>query len=115
MQDLILPVGIIASVLVILVPLPARADGPAAGEQHHDRRDHAADDDLRADAAGVQHFSLAAAGHDAVPAGAQRGHHAADPHPGRRPTGCMAAGGVVKTFGEFVTGGSTGPTRSSSA
>ena len=34
-QDLILPIGIIASVLVILVPLPTAADGRAAGVEHH--------------------------------------------------------------------------------
>ena len=65
----------------------ARAGRPAVGE-HHDRGDHAADDDLRAHAAGVQHLSLAAAGHDALPTGAQRGHHAVDSHPGRTPRAC---------------------------
>ena len=34
----------------------------------------------------------------------ERGHHAVDPHPGRAEAGLMAAGGVVRSFGEFVAG-----------
>ena len=112
-QDLILPVGLVASVLVILMPVPAELMDRFVGGEHHHRGDYAADDSLRADAAGVQHLPLPAAGHDAVPAGAECGHHAADSHPAAA-DGDLAAGGVVRTFGEFVTGGATGATTSSS-
>ncbi len=60
-QDLILPIAMIASVLVILVPLPpALMDVLLAGNITV-VGDHPADDDLRPHAAGVQHLSLAAA------------------------------------------------------
>ena len=58
------------------------ADGSAAVGQCGHRRDHAADDDLRPHAAGIQYLSLLIAGHHALPPRAQRGHDAIDPHPG---------------------------------
>ena len=87
-QDLILPVAIIASVLVILVPLPAALMDVLLAANIARRGDHAADDDLRPHAAGVQHLSLAAAGDHARPAGAQRRHDAADPHARRQRRAC---------------------------
>ncbi len=82
-QDLILPVAIIASVLVIMVPLPAALMDVLLAGEYHGRRARAADDDLRAHAAGVQRVSVDAAGDDAGAAGAQRGDDAADSHAGR--------------------------------
>ena len=90
-------------------------DGPAAGGQHHHRGDHAADDALRADAAGVQHLSLAAAGHDAVPPGAERGHHAADPHPRGQPTACWRPAAWCGPSASSSPAAPPAPTRSSSA
>ena len=78
--------------------------GCAAGGEYHALGDRAADDDLREDAAGIQRLSVAAAGDDAGPAGAQCRHDAADPHAGGQRQACCAAGGVVKAFGEFVAG-----------
>ena len=54
------------------------ADGRAAGGEYHGRRARAADDDLRAAAAGVQRVSVDAAGDDAGAAGAQCGDDAVD-------------------------------------
>ena len=75
-QDLVFPIAIIASVLVILVPLPPALLDVLLAAQHHDRRDHPADDDLRAHAARFQHLPFAALGDDAGAAGAQRRHDA---------------------------------------
>ena len=79
-RDLILPVGIIASVLVIMVPLPPALMDVLLAANITLAVHHPADDDLRAHAAGVQRLSVAAAGDHAGAAGAQRGHDAADSH-----------------------------------
>ena len=62
-QELILPVAIIASVLVILVPLPPALMDVLLAANITVAVIMSADDDLRPHAAGVQHLSLAAAGH----------------------------------------------------
>ena len=105
----------IASILVIMVPVPAELMDLLLAAQHHHRGDYAADDALRADAAGVQHLSLAVAGHDPVPAGAERGHHAADSYPGgdRRPVGGRRRGADVRPVRHRRR--PRGPTISSSA
>ena len=103
-QDLILPLAMIASVLVIMVPLPPALLDVLLAANITRRGDRAADDDLRPHAAGIQHLSLAAAGDDAGPAGAQRGHDAADSHARRQRQACTPPGGVIKAFGDFVAG-----------
>ena len=79
-QDLVLPVAIIASVLVIMVPLPAALMDVLLSANITVAVIMLLDDDLRAHAARVQHLSDAAVGDHAGTAGAQRGHDAADSH-----------------------------------
>ena len=102
-QDLVLPVGLIASVLVILLPLPAALMDVLLTANIAIARDHAADDDLRPHSAGVQYFPsllLATTLFRLVLNVATTRlilTRAAD-------RGLWAAGGVIKTFGEFVAG-----------
>ena len=85
--------------------------GRAAGRQPHAVGHRAGDDDLRAEPAGIRGLPVAAAGDHAVPAGAERGDHPADPHR-RRPRRTTAARRSTRrarwsmAFSEFVTGGS---------
>ena len=79
-QDLILPIVLVSSVLIILVPLPPALMDVAFGAEHHRRRDHVANDDLRAYATGIQHFPFVAVGNDTGTTCAERRQHPTDPH-----------------------------------
>ena len=81
-KDLILPLALIASLLVILVPMPAGIMDLLLAAKYHRRGDNAADDALHPHAARVQYIPIAAAGHDVVPSRAERSHHSADTYPG---------------------------------
>ncbi len=83
-RALIFPVLIVASVLVLVAPLPPVRDGHAALVQHHAVRRDPADDHLRRPPARFQRLPLDFARHDARAACAQRRLDAADPHPRRR-------------------------------
>ena len=61
-----------------------RLDGPVVGRQYHHRGDYAADNSLRANAAGVQRLSVLVVGHNPIPAGVERGHDAVDSYPRRQ-------------------------------
>ena len=85
-QDLILPIAIIASVLVIMVPLPAALMDVLLAANITVAVLMLLTTIYVRHAAGVQRVSVAAAGDDAGAAGAQRGDDAADSHAGRHAT-----------------------------
>ena len=86
-QDLILPIGMIASVLVIMVPVPAELMDLLLAANITIAVIMLLTTLYVRTPLEFNIFPVAAAGHDAVSAGVERGHHAADSHPGgqRRP------------------------------
>ena len=77
-RGMVFPIAFISLVLVILVPLPTQVLDILLMLQHHAVGHRAGDDHLCAQPAGILGVSFVAAGDDAVPAGAERRHGAAD-------------------------------------
>ena len=88
-QDLILPIGMIASVLVIMVPVPAELMDLLLAANITIAVIMLLTTLYVRTPLEFNIFPSLLAGHDAVPAGVERGHHPADSHPGRqrRPAG----------------------------
>ena len=87
-QDLILPIGMIASVLVIMVPVPAELMDLLLAANITIAVIMLLTTLYVRTPLEFNIFPSLLAGHDAVPAGAECGHDAADPHPGRHATAC---------------------------
>ena len=107
-QDLILPIGMVASILVILTPVPAGLMDLLLAANITIAVMMLLTTLYVRTPLEFNIFPVAAAGDDPVPAGAERGHDAADSHPrGHR----RRDGGGRRwfyAFGNFVTGGDAG-------
>ena len=114
-QDLILPVGMIASVLVIMVPVPAALmDLLLAGNITIAVIMLLTTIYVRTPLEFSIFPSLLLAT-TLVPAGAERGHHAADPHPGRQRRACWRPAAWCGPSASSSPAAPPAPTRSSSA
>ena len=77
--ELVIPLTFVVVVIVMIIPLPTVVLDLLLTRQHRGVADHPAGGDVHAEAARVLDLPVGAAGHDAVPAVAERRLDAADP------------------------------------